>query len=141
MRLFAFSLVPIAIAYNVAHNYSNLLVQGQQLIPLMSDPLGRHWNLFGTADYRANTGIVDAAATWYVAIGAIVAGHVISIWLAHRVALRELGTPGKAVTACIPLTVADADLYGDQPVDHRGADGEIRNTRLGIANPGPLNQR
>ena len=50
-------------------------------------------------------GIVDAATTWYVAIGAIVAGHVISIWLAHRVALRELGTPGKAVTACIPLTV------------------------------------
>jgi len=41
---------------------------------------------------------------WYVAIGAIVAGHVISIWLAHRVALRELGTPRRALLATVPLT-------------------------------------
>ena len=29
---------------------------------------------------------------------------MISIWLAHRVALRELGARGKAVTASVPLT-------------------------------------
>jgi hypothetical protein len=39
-----------------------------------------------------------------VAIGAIVGGHVASIWLAHRVALREFGTPRKAVIGTIPLT-------------------------------------
>jgi hypothetical protein len=101
----ACTLVPIAIAYNIAHNCSNLLVQGQQVIPLLSDPFGMRWDLFGTAAYRANIGIVDARTTWYVAIGAIVAGHVISIWLAHRVALREFGTPRKAVIASVPLTV------------------------------------
>ena len=104
-RLFAFTLVPIAVAYNVAHNFSSLLVQGQWLIPLLSDPLGRQWNLLGTAGFRPDIGIVDARTTWYVAIGAIVTGHVISVWLAHRVALREFGAPRKAVIASIPLTV------------------------------------
>jgi len=102
---FTLSLVPIAIAYNIAHNCSSLLVQGQQLIPLLSDPLGRQWDLFGTASYRPRIGIIDARTTWYIAIGAIVAGHVISIWLAHRIALREFGTLRKAVLATIPLTV------------------------------------
>jgi hypothetical protein len=102
---FGLTLVPIAIAYNVAHNFSSLIMQGQQLIPLLSDPLGRQWDLFGTARYVTRLGLVDARTTWYVAIGAIVAGHVLSIWLAHRVALRELGAPRAAVLACVPLTV------------------------------------
>jgi len=102
---FALTLVPIAIGYNIAHNFSSLLVQGQQLIPLLSDPLGLKWDLFGTASYRANIGIIDARTTWYVAMGAIVTGHVVSIWLAHHVALREFGTPRKAMVASVPLTV------------------------------------
>jgi hypothetical protein len=104
-RLFALTLVPIAVAYNIAHNFSNLLVQGQLLVPLVSDPLGRGWDLFGTAAFYPDIGIIDARFTWYVAISAIVTGHVISIWLAHRVALREFGASRKAVTASMPLTV------------------------------------
>jgi hypothetical protein len=104
-RLFALTLVPIAVAYNIAHNLSNLLVQGQLLVLLLSDPLGRGWDLFGTAAFYPDIGIVDARFTWYSAISAIVTGHVISIWLAHRVAWREFGASRKAVTASIPLTV------------------------------------
>ena len=92
-------------AYNIAHNFSSLLIQGQNLLPLLSDPLGLRWNLFGTANMHANIGLVDAKLTWYVAISAIVAGHVIAVWLAHRVALREYGTPKRAALASIPLTV------------------------------------
>jgi hypothetical protein len=102
---FGLTLVPIAIAYNVAHNFSSLVMQGQQLIPLLSDPLGRQWDLFGTARYVTRLGLIDARTTWYVAIGAIVTGHVLSIWLAHRVALRELGTPRRAIAATAPLSV------------------------------------
>jgi hypothetical protein len=104
-RLFAFTLVPIAIAYNVAHNCANLLVQGQQLIALASDPLGLKWNLFGTANFRPDIGLIDARLTWYIAIAAIVAGHVIAVWLAHRLALREFGTRREAALATVPLTL------------------------------------
>ncbi len=104
-ELLAPTLVPIAVAYNIAHNFSSLLIQGQNLIPLLSDPLGLRWNLFGTANLHANIGLVDARLTWYVAISAIVVGHVIAVWLAHRVALREYVTPKRAALASIPLTV------------------------------------
>jgi hypothetical protein len=104
-RLFAYTLVPIAVAYNIAHNCANFLVQGQQLVALASDPLGLKWNLFGTANFRPDIGLIDARVTWYVAIAAIVAGHVISIWLAHRLALREFRTRRHAALATVPLTL------------------------------------
>ena len=103
-RWFIPALVPIAAAYNLAHNFSSLLIQGQNVIALISDPLGRHWDLFGTAALYPDIGLVDARLTWYVAIGAIVAGHVISVWLAHRVALRNYATQRTAVIASMPLT-------------------------------------
>jgi hypothetical protein len=103
-RTFALSLVPIAVGYAVAHNASNLLVQGQRIIALASDPLGRQWDLFGTAGYRIDIGVMDARLTWYVALAAIVAGHVVATWLAHRIALRQYGSAARAVRASIPLT-------------------------------------
>jgi hypothetical protein len=105
VRLFALTLVPIAIAYNVAHNCANFAVQAQQMIALASDPFGVKWDLFGTANFRPDIGLIDARVTWYVAIVSIVAGHVVSIWLAHRVALREFGTRARAATATVPLTL------------------------------------
>jgi hypothetical protein len=103
--LFALTLVPIAIAYNLAHNCANLVVQGQQLIAIASDPFGVKWDLFGTANFRPDIGLVDARVSWYVAITSIVGGHVISIWLAHLVALREFATPRRAAMATVPLTL------------------------------------
>ncbi|HSB48103.1 MAG TPA: hypothetical protein VLD15_01165 [Burkholderiales bacterium] len=104
-RLFVLTLVPIAIAYSVAHYFHYLLVQGQLIVPLLSDPLGRSWDLFGTASYYPDIGLLDARFVWNLALASIVAGHVISIWLAHRVALREFGARGRAVAASVPLTV------------------------------------
>ena len=104
-HLFAYTLVPIAIAYSIAHYFTYLMVHGQLIIPLLSDPLGRGWDLFGTQGLYPDIGIVSARATWHLAIAAIVFGHIISIWLAHRLALREFVSPRRAVAASIPLTV------------------------------------
>ena len=54
---FAFTLIPIAIGYHLAHYVVFLLVQGQYIIPLMSDPFGWGWNLFGTAGYRVDIAV------------------------------------------------------------------------------------
>jgi len=128
-RQFVLTLVPIAVAYLVAHNFANLLIQGQLLIPLASNPLGWKWDLFGTAGFEPDIGIIDARITWYVAISAIVIGHVISVWLAHRVALREYGTPRRAVIASIPLTLLmivytaiSLSVIAEPLVQFRGAD-------------------
>ena len=45
---FVLSLVPIALAYNIAHFVTLLLIQGQLIIPLASDPFGFGWDIFGS---------------------------------------------------------------------------------------------
>jgi len=93
---YAFSLVPIAIAYQMAHYYTYLLIQGQMMISLISDPLGWGWNLFGTAGFDPYYGVVGAGFVWYSQVALIVAGHVIAVYLAHAISLRLLRDPGRA---------------------------------------------
>ena len=57
---FVFSLVPIALAYNLSHYLSFLLITGQEIISLVSDPYGFGWDLFGTTDFKVNIAIIDA---------------------------------------------------------------------------------
>jgi hypothetical protein len=104
-RDFAPTLVPIAVGYNVAHNFSSLVEQGQNMLSLASDPFGWGWNLLGSAQLHSRSGIVDARMTWHVAIGAVVLGHCIGVWLAHRVALRHPPRPAAAVRAALPLVL------------------------------------
>jgi hypothetical protein len=80
---FAHSLVPIVLAYVVAHYFSFLLIEGQIGLNRISDPLGLGWNLFGTAGWRVNLTIVSATTTWYVQVAAIVLGHIGGVVLAH----------------------------------------------------------
>lgn len=80
---FVHSLVPIALAYVVAHYFSFLLIEGQQGLSAISDPFGLGWNLFGTAAWRLNLNIVSVNTIWYVEVFAIVAGHVGGVILAH----------------------------------------------------------
>jgi hypothetical protein len=103
-RSFALTLVPIAIGYHVAHYLVFLLVQGQYIIPLLSDPFGWGWNLFGTAGYRVDIAIVDARFAWYAAVAAIVVGHVAAVYLAHLEAIGLIGVPGAALRSQVPLT-------------------------------------
>jgi hypothetical protein len=104
-REFAPTLVPIAVGYNVAHNFSSLVEQGQNMLYLLSDPFGWQWNLFGTAQLHTRSGLVDARMTWYVAIAMVVLGHCIGVWLAHRVALRDRRRPLDAVRHALPLVL------------------------------------
>jgi len=103
--LFVFSLVPIAIAYHLAHYLSYLLIAGQFIIPLASDPFGFGWDIFGTADYAIDIGIVDARFIWYTAVVAIVVGHVIAIGVAHFVALKVFETASAALRSQVPFLV------------------------------------
>jgi hypothetical protein len=84
---FVWSLVPIALAYAVAHYFSLFVLQGQYAIPLVSDPFGRGWDLFGSANHRANLAPLTPNTIWYVQVAALVAGHVVGLVVAHDRAL------------------------------------------------------
>jgi hypothetical protein len=91
------SLVPIALAYAVAHYFSLLVLQGQLAIPLLSDPFGWGWDLFGTADFRPNLRVLTPSSVWYVQVGALVVGHVLGLVLAHDRAVSLFSSAGRAV--------------------------------------------
>ncbi len=94
---FAHSLVPIALAYVAAHYFTLLLFQGQAIAYLISDPLGRGSDIFGTADSQIDYTIIGANATWYWQVGFVVAGHVAALMLAHDRALALYEDDRKAV--------------------------------------------
>ena len=84
---FVHSLIPIALAYVVAHYFSLLAYQGQAMASLISDPLGDGSDIFGSAASTIDYGVISATGIWYVQVAALVLGHVAGLTLAHDRAL------------------------------------------------------
>jgi hypothetical protein len=101
---FAFTLIPIALVYNVAHYYTLVFSEGTNIIRLISDPFGFGWNLFGTAKmfYRI---ILDANFVWHSQVSFILLGHIASVYLAHIVSLQLFPSQKKAILSQIPMLV------------------------------------
>lgn len=87
-RLFALSLVPIAVAYMLAHSWTSLLTTAPAVPFLLSDPFGAGWNLLGLARTSSEPEALDMGQVWHVEVGLILAGHMASVYLAHGVAVR-----------------------------------------------------
>ncbi len=102
---FLHSLVPIALAYFVAHYLTLFVFQSQDLLRLVSDPLGSGADYFGTADSRIDFQLVSANAIWITQVAAIVAGHVIALAMAHDRALELERGRGQALKSQIPMLV------------------------------------
>lgn len=102
---FAYSLVPIALAYHFAHYIGLLVSEGQRFIAQISDPYSFGWNLFGTADRAINITFVGADTVWYIQLSAIVIGHVIAAIVAHRIALAIFPQKNDAIKSQIPMLV------------------------------------
>ncbi|MGI8803712.1 MAG: fenitrothion hydrolase [Solirubrobacteraceae bacterium] len=92
---FAHSLVPISLAYVIAH-YFSLAFQGQALGYLASDPLGTGADLLGTATTSIDYNVVAANVVWYVQVAALVIGHAAGLMLAHERALISYRRPSDA---------------------------------------------
>jgi len=101
---FALTLVPIALVYNAAHNYSYLLVQSQAMVPLLSDPLGIGWHLFpALANFKPNQVLAQASIVWYAQVVLIVLGHVIAVYLAHLRAGERFRTAQSVLLSQYPM--------------------------------------
>ncbi len=97
-RGFAHALIPIAFAYLAAHYFSLFVYQEQaQFTYLLSDPLGTGTtDLFGTAAYGIDYGLINSEMVWYVQVGTLLAGHVAGLVLAHDRAIVYWGDYRKA---------------------------------------------
>lgn len=97
------SLVPIAFAYLLAHYFSLFVIQGQFAVPLLSDPLGRGWDVLGTADVVPDLTVITPNLTWYVQVGALVVGHVAGLAVAHDRAVTIFAERDHAVRSQVAI--------------------------------------
>ncbi|WP_354700332.1 hypothetical protein DSM112329_00601 [Paraconexibacter sp. AEG42_29] len=91
-KRFAPTLIPIALAYVVAHYFGLLSYQGQAMAYLLSDPLGDGSDYLGQADYRIDYTWISATAIYYVQVVALIAGHAAGLALAHDRALLSFSS-------------------------------------------------
>ena len=105
----ALSLLPIALAYHIAHYLPSFLVEIQYFVAALSDPLGRGDDLLGIEPFHVTTGLFNRIDTvrliWLSQAGAVVLGHVWSILLSHAIGLRLFDNRRDAVWATLPLSV------------------------------------
>jgi hypothetical protein len=102
---FAHTLIPIAAGYLVAHYFSLLAYNGQELWRLANDPLGKGSDLFGGADSTIDYGVVSATGIWWVQLGALLTGHVAALVLAHDRALEVYGSARAATRSQVVMLI------------------------------------
>ncbi|MDH3708138.1 MAG: hypothetical protein OES57_18890, partial [Acidimicrobiia bacterium] len=109
---FAPSLLPIVVAYAIAHYFSLFMFDGQRVIPRLSDPFGDGSDWFGTADYAVNFTYLSSDVIAWVQAAAIALGHIAGVAAAHDRALERfdrrhvLSSQAPLVAVMIGYTVA-----------------------------------
>lgn len=102
---YAYALLPIALFYHLAHNSEHLLMEGQKLVALLSDPFGWEWNLFGTAKWTLAP-LVDLPTLWVIQVFLVMIGHVYSLWVARRAATELFPDNRSAFLSQVPMLLA-----------------------------------
>ena len=98
---FAFSLVPIAIAYHAAHYAPSLLMQLPALLPQLSDPFDKGWSLLPVPAWAPAP--IPMAVVWHAQVFVLLAGHVAAVYVAHVAALEVFPTRSQGVTSQLPM--------------------------------------
>ncbi len=109
------SLLPIVLGYVVAHYATLLIVEGQRTAINFSDPLGRGWNVFGSAEMGVNSAIFNHP-TAIAAIQAVC--HRRRPCVRHRVRTREgrrAAATGSRCARPVAAAVGDDRLHLRRP--------------------------
>jgi len=103
----AISILPIAFAYHFAHFLTAFLVNAQYALAAASDPLNNGADLLGLGTFYVTTGFMNShhsvEAIWLTQAFAVVAGHVLSVLLAHVLALNLFASARRAIISQTPL--------------------------------------
>jgi len=100
---FAYSLIPIAFVYNLTHYFTLAILQGPAILPLLSDPLGLGWDIFGTSGWYDVPIMLEAGTIWHTQVGLILVGHILSVYLSHLEALKIFPSRREAALSQLPM--------------------------------------
>jgi len=88
--LFGHTMLPIAFAYHVTHYLSLMLYESQSLIFRLNDPYGLGLNLFNISEVSINY-FLSPVTLWTIQVFVTLAGHMLSVVLAHDLAVKLFG--------------------------------------------------
>ncbi len=102
---YSYAFLPVAFFYHLAHNISHLNMEGLKILPVLSDPFGRGWDIFGTAGSKASM-LLSMSTTRDIQFLFIIIGLVVGLLLSYRFSLRMFGERGRALVAMLPMAAA-----------------------------------
>jgi hypothetical protein len=89
---FVLSLIPISIAYHIAHFLGDALLNLQYTALALNDPWGTGANLLGLEHYRVTASFQNTASgalvLFTIQTAAIIVGHIVGVAVAHAMALE-----------------------------------------------------
>ena len=99
---YSYSLLPVAMFYHLAHNAMHFLMEGHSIVPLLSDPLGRGQDWFGTAELHLEP-LMSDQTLWVLQVGLIIVGHLFGVVVAHRMSRQLFKDAGQATRSLLPM--------------------------------------
>ncbi len=102
---FAPSILPIAVAYHLAHYVFFLMLAGQLVLPAATDPFGLGWRPVAGSRGVIDVGVMTAEDVWWIAAISLVIGHGLSVFVAHAQAMRLFSTRRRAILSQLPMMV------------------------------------
>ncbi len=101
-KVLAYPLIPVALFYHLAHNGMHFFMEAQSIVPLLSDPFGWGWDLFGTAGHSYGP-LLSLESVWWLQIGLIVVGHAYGVGVADKVGRLLYAASGRVLVGLAPF--------------------------------------
>ncbi|MGB2322909.1 MAG: hypothetical protein ACPH9C_00160 [Candidatus Puniceispirillales bacterium] len=107
--VYAASLLPIALAYHVAHYLPSLLVEMQYVALAIDGMFGRNIHILGLDGFHVTDGFFKhldwVRMIWLTQAGIVVAGHVISVLIAHHMATARYENRFEIIISQLPIAI------------------------------------
>ena len=101
MRNFSLPVLALALFYHLAHNLGHFVSEAAAILPALSDPLGRGWDLLGTAAFTPAP-LLGQEWIWGLQLALIMLGHCYALCSAAKV-IRRLFPGKRRLPAVLPL--------------------------------------
>ena len=101
---YAYAVLPVALFYHLAHNAMHLFTEGQEVVPLLSDPMGRGADWFGTASWHMPA-LLGQHTLWLMQVVLVLVGHLFGVTVAWRISRRLFEDEAMARRSLIPMLI------------------------------------
>ena len=106
-NLFGHTMLPIAFAYHVTHYLTLLLFESQTFFYRFNDPIGIGMNILNVEEPTINY-FIEPLVIWGIQVAVTLLGHMLSVVLAHDLAVKLFGHQQSDKTQYIFLLITVA---------------------------------